>query len=127
MSGSNLRWIEELARQERLTSPTASNRDLVRALKVWWCTKYNRPFKDPLLLSYTLEELFYEYMTHHFINPDNDPVKQKLSKELEQDDEEWVKTQLKQMGQISNTPPDPPVMGENIGELPPEFTTNFEE
>lgn len=27
----------------------------------WWSDKYNRPLKDPVLLSYTLEELAYEY------------------------------------------------------------------
>lgn len=27
----------------------------------WWSQVYNRPLKDPVLLSYTLEELIYEY------------------------------------------------------------------
>lgn len=27
----------------------------------WWSDKYNRPLKDPVLLSYTMEELAYEY------------------------------------------------------------------
>lgn len=27
----------------------------------WWCKKFNRPRKDPLLLSYTYEELMVEY------------------------------------------------------------------
>lgn len=30
-------------------------------LKSWWCTTYNRPLKDPVLESYTLEELLYEF------------------------------------------------------------------
>lgn len=30
-------------------------------LKSWWSTTYNRPLKDPLLESYTLEELLYEF------------------------------------------------------------------
>ena len=30
-------------------------------LKSWWSKTYNRPLKDPLLLSYTLEELLYEF------------------------------------------------------------------
>lgn len=30
-------------------------------LKSWWSTTYNRPLKDPLLMSYTLEELLYEF------------------------------------------------------------------
>ena len=27
----------------------------------WWSRTYNRPLKDPILLSYTLEELIYEF------------------------------------------------------------------
>jgi response regulator of citrate/malate metabolism len=27
----------------------------------WWSRTYNRPLKDPILQSYTLEELYYEY------------------------------------------------------------------
>ena len=30
-------------------------------LKYWWSQHYNRPLKDPILESYTLEELTYEY------------------------------------------------------------------
>lgn len=30
-------------------------------LQVWWCKKFNRPMKDPLLQSYTLEEIQVEY------------------------------------------------------------------
>lgn len=31
-------------------------------LQRWWCQKYNRPRKDPLLYEYTLEELMIEYL-----------------------------------------------------------------
>ncbi len=30
-------------------------------LKSWWSNLYNRPLKDPLLESYSLEELLYEF------------------------------------------------------------------
>lgn len=30
-------------------------------LKSWWSRTYNRPLKDPLLESYTLHELLYEF------------------------------------------------------------------
>lgn len=30
-------------------------------LQHWWSKTYNRPLKDPLLLTYTLEELLYEF------------------------------------------------------------------
>lgn len=34
---------------------------LLLFLQSWWSKTYNRPLKDPLLLSYTLEELIYEF------------------------------------------------------------------
>jgi hypothetical protein len=34
---------------------------LILFLKSWWSSTYNRPLKDPLLESYTLEELLYEF------------------------------------------------------------------
>jgi hypothetical protein len=34
---------------------------LLFRLQSWWSNYYNRPLKDPLLLSYTLEELLFEY------------------------------------------------------------------
>jgi hypothetical protein len=30
-------------------------------LQSWWSRTYNRPLKDPLLLEYTVDELYYEY------------------------------------------------------------------
>lgn len=34
---------------------------LFRFLRNWWCSYYNRPYKDPILLTYSLEELVYEF------------------------------------------------------------------
>lgn len=36
-------------------------KQLTLFLQSWWSRTYNRPLKDPLLLSYTLEELLYEF------------------------------------------------------------------
>lgn len=33
----------------------------LRWLQWWWCRTYSRPLKDPLLKTYTIEELYYEY------------------------------------------------------------------
>ena len=30
-------------------------------MKSWWSKEYNRPFKDPILETYTLYDLIYEY------------------------------------------------------------------
>jgi hypothetical protein len=38
-----------------------NDEQLTLFLKSWWSKTYNRPLKDPLLLSYTLEDLLYEF------------------------------------------------------------------
>lgn len=38
-----------------------SEHQMILFLKSWWSSTYNRPLKDPLLESYTLEELLYEF------------------------------------------------------------------
>lgn len=38
-----------------------SEKHLLLFLQSWWSRLYNRPLKDPLLQSYTLEELLYEF------------------------------------------------------------------
>src|ERR1051325_2633480 len=37
------------------------DKQLLLFLQSWWSRTYNRPLKDPVLLSYTLEELLYEF------------------------------------------------------------------
>ena len=52
--------IVERAAREELNSEAAQ----IRFLSYWWSKTYLRPLKDPLLQSYTLEELYYEYKEH---------------------------------------------------------------
>ena len=42
-------------------APLETEELLLLFLQSWWSRTYNRPLKDPLLLSYTLEELLYEF------------------------------------------------------------------
>lgn len=49
--------ITEANARESLDNESAQ----LRFLQSWWSRTYNRPLKDPLLLSYTLEELYYEF------------------------------------------------------------------
>lgn len=42
-------------------------------LQRWWCKKYNRPRKDPLLAEYTPEELMIEYLEDLI---ENDPAEE---------------------------------------------------
>jgi hypothetical protein len=52
---------------------------LLLFLQSWWSRTYNRPLKDPLLLSYSLEELLYEFY-------DRIERSKSESERLEQDD-----------------------------------------
>ena len=36
--------------------------DITFFLRRWWCQYYKRPYKDPLLDQYTLEELYFEFL-----------------------------------------------------------------
>lgn len=36
--------------------------ELLSSLRRWWCRHYKRPYKDPLLDCYSIEELWYEYL-----------------------------------------------------------------
>lgn len=46
----------------------------------WWSEKYNRPLKDPLLQSYSIEELIYEYCVFS--------AKEKLINDIKKEKEE---------------------------------------
>ena len=52
--------IKEIA-AIRANSELDTAEKLEHFLKAWWSRQYNRPLKDPLLLTYTLEELLYEF------------------------------------------------------------------
>jgi hypothetical protein len=38
-----------------------SMEDLIWSLRMWWCRYYKRPLKDPLLESYDINELLFEF------------------------------------------------------------------
>lgn len=129
--------IERLVKAHRMVDPNASEEDLRRALQVWWALKYSRPFKDPLLAEYTLNDLCYEYLTHHFLKPENDPRKQiEESKEID-DEALWIKKMLEEMkAQQAKKVPDQtekPKEVENPGVISapgpelPDLSTRFDE
>lgn len=53
---------EAQADDYRLLRRVAAARVRSEQLERWWCKKYNRPRKDPLLAEYTPEELMIEYL-----------------------------------------------------------------
>lgn len=94
-----LNWaeIDTLARSYHCIDPVSSVEALTRQLRMWWCVKFSRPMKDPLLDTYTLQELALEYLIHFYMNPDNDPNEKKRKESQEQSDFEWAKEQLKKI------------------------------
>lgn len=62
--------------------------ELLFKLRRWWCKHYNRPYKDPLLDSYTFEELFYEYWDVTYTPPRPDEAKD--PQEIPQEEYDWA-------------------------------------
>jgi len=56
---STLDAVKELAAYDARNTNTEEG--LTLFLKSWWSKEYSKPLKDPLLESYTLHELLYEY------------------------------------------------------------------
>lgn len=60
-------WNNDLQRLREI----AAARLKAEPLQFWWMQKYNRPYKDPLLQTYTIEELQIEYLMYAI---DEDPA-----------------------------------------------------
>lgn len=101
-------WVEidRLVKAHHREDPTSSLEALERYLRKWWCLTYERPFKDPLLEQYTLDELAYEFLTKHYLKPENDPDKVDTVHQMAQEDEEWaakmVQEELRKMEASAN-------------------------
>lgn len=75
----------------------SDGQSLLKFLKRWWCNYYNKPYKDPLLEEYTLEELLLEY--YEILFTKDEEAKKEAILEIdkidnEEDDEEWLKEQM---------------------------------
>jgi hypothetical protein len=72
---------------------------LLLFLQSWWSRTYNRPLKDPLLMSYTLEELIYEFYDRverrlaeeEAVNLENDRIEDDKDKVVE----DWIESEEK--------------------------------
>jgi len=78
---------------------------LSRFLKIWWCKYYSRPFKDPLLETYSLEELLYEYF--YFIEEKQWQIEKeqlegdKIEEDKRKDGLKWAE-EMEKMEQLEN-------------------------
>lgn len=62
-SGSDLSLVDSIKKitYHNARAELDSEEKLLLFLQSWWSRTYNRPLKDPLLLSYSLPELLYEF------------------------------------------------------------------
>lgn len=103
---AKLHWqeVETLAKAHHLEKATSNLEALSRSLQWWWCQKYNRPLKDPILQQYTLDELLYEFLRHFYLDPENDPKKKVEESVLQKEDDDWIQKQLTQISKMNLKP-----------------------
>lgn len=97
-------------------APLSNEKQLLLYLQSWWSRTYNRPLKDPLLQTYTIEELLYEF--HDKIErekaeiesaeQDNDKIEEAKEKEGFDWAEQEEKRELEELARIERgeTAPD---------------------
>lgn len=128
--GSDLYWtdVSRLAKAHYLEDPSGTEEALMRALKRWWCQRYGRPLKDPLLESYTAPELVYEYLVIGFY-PQNDPkIDEQQKKEIEWAQAEAIRMakQLAEQEAAKKAAATPATeLQEPPKDLPPDIKTTF--
>jgi hypothetical protein len=127
-----LHWteVDRLAQAQQRIDPLASEADLWRHLKIWWCIKYQRPFKDPLLETYTLDELVYEYLVWYYRDPENDPAEKKQKEDQAKADQDWAVAMIKKHNSKKAEPEkakeEPKAPPPNLPDLP-DISTRFDE
>jgi ABC-type multidrug transport system ATPase subunit len=127
-----LHWdaVSTLAKAHHMEEPTSGLDAFTRFLKWWWCQKFNKPMKDPLLESYTLDELLYEYLRYYYSTPENDPRKELEAKRVKDDEDAWIRKQLERVQQAAPPQKEEPKKAAPSQEAPtpemPDISTKFE-
>jgi hypothetical protein len=72
-SSSGLDLLEHIKRlvEEEHDKVQLNYDEFLFFLKRWWCNHYKRPYKDPLLDTYTFEELYFEYCDVNYIKSES--------------------------------------------------------
>lgn len=73
-------------------------RELEKFLAAWWCKTYQRPYKDPLLLSYTMEELLCEYLDASYRANPEAFKNAKVAEKQRAEDDSWAERMAKKLG-----------------------------
>ena len=80
--------IKKLVADER-NKERLNQDEFFASLKRWWCQYYKRPYKDPLLNEYSLEELYYEYCDTNF-SKEEDEQDAKANTAIPQEEWDWA-------------------------------------
>lgn len=95
-SGSDLSVVDAIKKIAAYNARAElhTEEQLLLFLQSWWSRTYNRPLKDPLLLSYTLEELIYEFYDRIERNKAEEERLEQESVKIEEDkdkvNEDWA-------------------------------------
>ena len=124
-----------------------TDKQLLLFLQSWWSRTYNRPLKDPILLSYSIEELLYEFYDRIErskaeeerleqdsvkIEETKDKVNEDWAERMEREEQEEAKREkAKQLDQLTKDPTKDPAnvawMEEQIQKGKEEFGETFGE
>ena len=118
--GSRISELTVIEAIQKIASDNAfaridNERHLILFLKSWWSKTYNRPLKDPLLETYTVEELLYEFYDRYFrelaaenqVNEVTDTIEAKRVQENLDWAEQEEKRELEAMRAQQTTAPKP--------------------
>lgn len=103
--------IKQLVEREYLEEKEYLTFDeLFFKLKRWWCKHYKRPYKDPLLETYTFEELFYEYWDLTYTPPSKNEEPQN-PEEIPMSEYDWAAEEeareLEELAKLEQAQPKP--------------------
>jgi len=101
----------------------------------WWSDKYSRPLKDPMLLSYTLEELAYEYYLTierskaeaERIQVESDKIEEAKLQEADEWADQMEAEEAAEEAKNAAVPPDPMKDPKNIEWMQQEIEKNKQE
>ena len=100
----------------------------------WWSKQYNRPLKDPILQTYSLEELAYEYYSHieqyqvqqERIQEESDKIEEAKEQEAEDWANEMEAEEAAVAKAVSEQKPDPTKDPANIAWMEEEIRKSKE-
>jgi hypothetical protein len=90
-------------------TPLDTEESILLFLRSWWSRTYNRPLKDPILLSYSFEELLYEFFdkierkkaAEEATNKESDKIEEKKEEDFNKWAEEEERRELEEQERLA--------------------------